>query len=286
MGHLNVNPADLFRAADDYTELAARTAQLPAQALAEIQRIAASHGPMGFPTALGIAAGMAARESAVQAKAAQFEQYAHTFTGHAAAYIDQDRAAAATFDALTFPQAHIDPKPPPDQPVPPPVVCWLPSPGADPAKYCPAETTRIEYVDDKAQWIQKDIGTGANEVVINGELPAWSTCPAHRRGRPHPAPPIASGPTSTATSCTNTTNQPAARPRSKCCRRAGSVGRPTVIRANKRQRSRLTATSRYKGNEGTCAAHVGGEQRRGAARSPRSDNTSGRLAVTTGRRPR
>ena len=44
MGQLNVNPADLYRAADDYTELAARTAQLPAQALAEFRRIAASHG--------------------------------------------------------------------------------------------------------------------------------------------------------------------------------------------------------------------------------------------------
>ena len=96
MGQLNVNPTDLYKAADDYAELAARTAQLPAQAVAEIQRIAASHGPMGFPTAVGIAAGMAAREATVQAKAAQFQQYVDNFTGHAAAYIDQDRAAAAT----------------------------------------------------------------------------------------------------------------------------------------------------------------------------------------------
>jgi hypothetical protein len=54
---LNVNPADLYGAADDYAELAARTAQLPAQVRAEVQRIAASHGPIGFPTAVGIAAG-------------------------------------------------------------------------------------------------------------------------------------------------------------------------------------------------------------------------------------
>jgi hypothetical protein len=46
------------------------------------------------------------------------------------------------------------------------------------------------------------------------------------------------------------------------------LSRPTVMRANKRQRSRLTATTRYKGNKGTCAAHVGGEQRRRTARSP------------------
>jgi hypothetical protein len=186
VGLLNVNPADLYRAADDYTELAARTAQLPAQARAEIQRIAISHGPMGFPMAVGIAAGMAARESAVQAKAARFEQYADNFTGHAAAYIDQDRAAAATFDALEFPQAHVDPKPPPDQPATLPVVCWLPSPGADPAKYCPAETTRIEYVDDKGQWIQKDIGTGANEVILNGELPGVEYLPGPPTGQAAP----------------------------------------------------------------------------------------------------
>lgn len=177
MGQLNVNPADLYRAADDYAELAARTAQLPALARAEIQRIAASHGAMGFPAVLGIAAGMAARECAVAAKAARFDQYAETFTGHAAAYIDQDRAAAATFDALGFPQAHVEPKPPPDQPGAAPVVCWLPSPGADPAKYCPAETTRIEYVDDTGRWIQKDIGTGANEVVMTGELPGVEYLP-------------------------------------------------------------------------------------------------------------
>jgi hypothetical protein len=186
VGLLNVNPADLYRAADDYTELAARTAQLPAHARAEIQRIAASHGPMGFPTVLGIAAGMAARESAVAAKAARFEQYADNFTGHAAVYIDQDRAAAATFDALVFAQAHVDPKPPPDQPATPAVVCWLPSPGADPAKYCPAETTRIEYVDDKGQWIQKDIGTGANEVIMNGELPGVEYLPGPPIGQAAP----------------------------------------------------------------------------------------------------
>ena len=100
--------------------------------------------------------------------------------------IDQDRAAAATFDALMFPQAHVGPKPPPDQPALPPVVCWLPSPGAEPAKYCPAQTTRIEYVDDKGQWVQKDIGTGANEVIMNGELPGVEYLPGPPTGQAAP----------------------------------------------------------------------------------------------------
>ena len=113
-----------------------------------------------------------------------------------------------------FLQAHVDPKPPPDQPATPPVVCSrLPSPGADPTKYCPAETTRIEYVDDRGQWIQKDIGTGANEVIMNGELPGVEYLPGRRSGRPHRAPPIASGPTSTATWCTNTTEPPGGPPK-------------------------------------------------------------------------
>ena len=94
------------------------------------------------------------------------------------------------------------------------------------AKYCPAQTTRIEYVDDKGQWVQKDIGTGANEVIMNGELPGVEYLPGPPTGQAAPGhPPIGSGPTSAATSCTNTMNQPAGRPRSRCCPRAGSVGR-------------------------------------------------------------
>ena len=158
MALLNVNPADLYRAADDYTELAARTAQLLVQALAEIQRIAASHGPMGFPTAVGVAARMAARESAVQAKAAQLEQYADNFSGHAGAYIDQDRAAAATFDALDVPAS-------PRRPQAATRSAGAASGGVlaaqrrrRPGEVLPRRTTRIEYVDDKGQWIQKTSG--------------------------------------------------------------------------------------------------------------------------------
>ncbi len=43
MAHLNVNPADVLRAAADYTELQARAAAISPQAVAEVQRIAATY---------------------------------------------------------------------------------------------------------------------------------------------------------------------------------------------------------------------------------------------------
>lgn len=168
---LNVNPADLLQAADDYTELAARAARICPQAVTEVNAIVQTHGPIGYPAAVGILAGLAAPEQAVQAKAAQFGRYAERFTGHAATYTDQDQAAAAKFDAIAFPEVNVTPKPPPDEPAKYPVVCWLPSSDADPAAYCPADTTRVQYVDDNGQWIQKDITTGANETILNGEIP-------------------------------------------------------------------------------------------------------------------
>lgn len=182
MAHLDAEPADLLRVADDYTELATRTTQLSPQALDEIKRIAVTHGPMGYPTIVGITTGMAARQARLHAKAADFDVYAERFREHAAAYLDQDHANAARLAALDFPQAHIDPTPPPREPAEYPVVCWLPNADADPAQYCPADTTRIEYVDGEGQWIQKDIGTGANEVVMNGALPGVDYLPGPPAG--------------------------------------------------------------------------------------------------------
>lgn len=186
MGQLNVNPADLVKAAGDYSDLSALTAQLSPKVAAEIQAIAASHGPMGHPIAVAIATGLSSQDKAVQSQGAQFAQHSERFTGHAATYTDADRAGAAKFDAITFPQVHVEPKPKPKHDHIPPVTCWLPSPDADPAKYCPAETTRIQYVDKDGNWIQKDIGTGANQRILNGEIPGVQYLP----GPPtEPAPP-------------------------------------------------------------------------------------------------
>lgn len=185
MGQLNVNPADLLKVAGEYSDLSARVAQLSPEAVEQVRSIAATHGPMGYPTAVGVAMGLASREPAMLDKAAQFDGHAARFTGHAAAYVDQDRAAAKKFDAIAFPQMHVDPKPPPDKPTKW-VVCWLPSPDADPAKYCPADTTRIEYVDSKGQWIQKDVETGKETNLNDIALPGVQYLPGPPSG---PAPP-------------------------------------------------------------------------------------------------
>ena len=57
-----MHPVDLLRAADDYTELAARAATISPQAVAEVTRIIETHAPMRYPVAVGTLAGLAPRE--------------------------------------------------------------------------------------------------------------------------------------------------------------------------------------------------------------------------------
>ena len=102
MAELNVNPGDLVRVADAYGELAARSAQISPLAAAEVQRIAETHGPMGYPTAVGIAAGLAAREAPLQAKVADFITYARRFTEHAAAYTTTDAEGGQRIRSVDF----------------------------------------------------------------------------------------------------------------------------------------------------------------------------------------
>ena len=102
MAELNVNPADLVRFADRYSELAARAAQISPQAAVEVQRIADTHGPMGFPTAVGIAAGLAKAEGPLQAKVADFNTYAQRMTEHAATYTQVDGQDAQRVQAVNF----------------------------------------------------------------------------------------------------------------------------------------------------------------------------------------
>jgi hypothetical protein len=99
VAELNVNPADLLRIADAYTDLAARAAQLPPQAATEVQRITETHGPMGYPTAIGIAAGLANAERPLNMKIADFHTYSQRFTEHAATYATRDRQAAQRYSA-------------------------------------------------------------------------------------------------------------------------------------------------------------------------------------------
>ena len=99
MAELNVNPTDLLRFADAYGELAARAAQISPQAAIEVQRIADTHGPMGYPTAVGIAAGLAKAEKPLHAKVADFESYSRRFVEHAATYTTQDHQAAQRYSS-------------------------------------------------------------------------------------------------------------------------------------------------------------------------------------------
>ena len=243
MGLLNVNPADLYRAADDYTELAARTAQLPAQALAEIQRIAASHGPMGFPTALGIAAGMAAREAAVQAKAAQFRQYATPSpvtppptstktarpqplsTPSCSRKPTSTRAATRSAGAATGGALAAQPRRRPGEVLP---------------RRDDQDRVRRRQgaVDPEGHRDRRQRGRDERRAARRG-VPARPTVGAGRT-RHHRSPLARRAP---ATSCTNTTNQPAAAEASRCCPRAGSVGRPD---RDTRERAATLAANRHK----------------------------------------
>lgn len=116
VAQLNVNPADLLCTADAYTELAARAAQISPQVAAEVQRIADTHGPMGFPAAIGIAVGLANAEEPLNAKVAAFQTYSQRFTEHAATYTAQDHEAAqrygTPFETTVAPANHIIAPPP------------------------------------------------------------------------------------------------------------------------------------------------------------------------------
>ena len=58
---VNVNYSDLSRVSGEYAELQAQAAALSPLATEEAQRIIASHGPMGYPVAVGVVAGLARR---------------------------------------------------------------------------------------------------------------------------------------------------------------------------------------------------------------------------------
>lgn len=96
-GHLDVRPEDLLNAADDYSQLAAQLKTLSPQAAAEVQRIIDTHGPMGYPAALGIAQSLAAHEGKIDAKSGDLLRNAQRLTEHARAYSGQDADLAADF---------------------------------------------------------------------------------------------------------------------------------------------------------------------------------------------
>lgn len=102
MAKVDVNPADLRRIADSYRELAARAAQISPQAAVEVQRIAETHGPIGYPSAIGVTAGLARAEGAMMAKIADLTIHAERFDEHAGAYTDEDSQGAVLVRASDF----------------------------------------------------------------------------------------------------------------------------------------------------------------------------------------
>ena len=60
----------MSRAADGYTELQTAAAAINPQAVDEVNLIIATHGPMGYPVAVGVVAGLARRQVPLEAKAA------------------------------------------------------------------------------------------------------------------------------------------------------------------------------------------------------------------------
>lgn len=110
MGHLDVNPADLLKVADGYAEHATRMGQVPPRLAEQLERVAATHGPMGFPAAFAIGQGIAAKAPEVAAKGADFVQYSQNFATHSGTYVSEDQAGAGRIQAVDFKQA------PPDKP--------------------------------------------------------------------------------------------------------------------------------------------------------------------------
>lgn len=102
MADLNVRPDDLLKVADQYGDLAQRCAVISPRAVEEVTRILETHGPMGYPVAVGIAAGLGSREAQVAAKAADFAEYSTRFTEHAATYTSQDQAFAGQIQEVDF----------------------------------------------------------------------------------------------------------------------------------------------------------------------------------------
>ena len=193
-GKLDVEPADLTRVAGEYAGLQAAASAIGPQAADEVNRIIASHGPMGYPVAVGVVAGLARRQAQVDAKAADFGVYSQRFEEHAEAYRDGDHQGAQRFEALDFSEAAVPPDLDDDSGLPLPaegigdgLACWIGT--ADgPTGGCSANATHHMYVEN-GEWKLRDIKSG---FVSEAPTPIWTELlpQAPRPGTdPYPADP-------------------------------------------------------------------------------------------------
>ena len=158
VGKLNVNLPDLTRAAGDYAELQTAAAAISPQAVDEVNRIIATHGPMGYPVAVGVVAGLARWQGPVEAKAAQFGQYSERFHEHAATYRSADHEAAQRFNASDFSEGVVEPKPSDDVPPFPKLTCWIATADGD-TSVCSEDATEYMYVED-GTWKVRQVDNG------------------------------------------------------------------------------------------------------------------------------
>lgn len=179
-GQLNVEPADLTRVADEYSSLHTAAAAIGPQVTDEVHRVIATHGPMGYPVAVGIVSSMARRQAALDAKAADFSVYSERFLEHAAAYRDADHAGAQRFDALDF----SDGAPPPviddDKPTGEPFhrrPCWIATADGD-TSACSGDTTEYVYVENGV-WKNRQVDNGfVSELPTDAAGPGSALLPA------------------------------------------------------------------------------------------------------------
>ena len=180
-GHLDVEPADLVQVAGQYSALQTAAATLGPHAVDEVNRIIASHGAMGFPVAVGVVAGLARRQAALDAKVADFGRYAERFIEHAAAYRDADHQGAQRYAAIDFSEAAAPPVAAGDTPSDPypKLVCWIGTADGD-TSVCSKEATEYLYVED---------GVWKNRQVDNGYVAGLPPSAAAPRTTLLPAPP-------------------------------------------------------------------------------------------------
>ena len=183
VGKLNVNLLDLSRAADDYAELQTAAAAISPQAVDEVQRIIATHGPMGYPVAVGVVARLARRQGPLEAKAAQFGRYSQRFHEHAATYRSADQEAAQRFEALDFSEGVIEPKPNNDEPAPPfskpKLTCWIGTADGD-TSVCSEDATEYMYVED-GTWKIRQVDNGWCQNCRHAMASSRPCCPRRRR---------------------------------------------------------------------------------------------------------
>lgn len=177
-GRLNVEPADLYRVAGEYADLQTAAASISPHAVEEVNRIIASHGPMGYPVAVGVVAGLARRQVRLEHKAADFGTYSQRFIEHAEAYRDADHRGAQRFDALDFSEAAHPPTPIDEDARTDPFpkyVCWIGTADGD-TSVCAPDTTEYLYVEDGI-WKNRQVDNGFVAGLLPSSTPRQALLP-------------------------------------------------------------------------------------------------------------